>query len=720
MKKLLLSALLSPLTINAIVVDVQKINNVPTLRINGKPQVPLILYHVVGGKPVYKKVIKTDDPSAELLKMCSKKKNILLNTIPLQLPYIEWSKDGSPVDYSKYDRQIEKTLKINPDAKIILRVIMKTPTWWKKKYPEHLVKFQHGKGQRGCPASKQWRKDAFNMLRLFIRHIEKKFPDSVIGYHPGGQSAMEWLYERCWDRKTPTITGFSEPFRQGFSEWAQKKYKTLESINHAWNQKIKSFKSIQVPTFKQQSTGMFGMFRDPVKQRYEIDFAEYMQICMCEIVEECGRIVKEETNGKKLSLAFYGYQISASDHSFGPTASGHLKLDRLLKSPYIDIISSPYIYIDRNSGDSGSQQVSIDSVQLHNKLFAIEDDTRSHIAPYASFGRTANMDETIGVFKRNFSVQLQHRCARWWMDFGSGWNALPEIVNNFSREIDIWKSLPIRQFTPQVAVIIDEDSPLYMRLSNETSKTSISRQMKQLNRIGCSIGLYNLQDVYRDLLPKSVKFFIFLNAYKIDKKDRKSLFEVINKHKASILWYYAPGFICDNTISTENITELTGIKIQKAKKRENALMLSIDKQSYLPTKHRFGSNTMPEPLFAINPEQDKIIPLATFRDSKEITMAKKNHNGVDSFLYTGLSLDESIIRRLAKKSGVHIYCDRGEVVRATKDFISIHAVRDGVKKLTFPNKVSLKDLFNSETLSKISATHSFKMQKGETRIFSIH
>lgn len=76
MKKILIPALLSPLTLSALVVDVQKINNVPTLRIDKKAQVPLILYHVVGGKPVYKKVKKADDPSAELLKMCSKKKNI--------------------------------------------------------------------------------------------------------------------------------------------------------------------------------------------------------------------------------------------------------------------------------------------------------------------------------------------------------------------------------------------------------------------------------------------------------------------------------------------------------------------------------------------------------------------------------------------------------------------------------------------------------------------
>ena len=91
--------------------------------------------------------------------------------MPFQLPAIDWSRDGSPVDYSRYDKQIEKVLKINPDTKtLILRVIMKTPKWWKEKYPDHVVRFQNSKGVRGCPASEQWRKDAFNMLRSFIRH----------------------------------------------------------------------------------------------------------------------------------------------------------------------------------------------------------------------------------------------------------------------------------------------------------------------------------------------------------------------------------------------------------------------------------------------------------------------------------------------------------------------------------------------------------------------
>ena len=720
MKRCLTMALMIPLAAAAIDAGVKQIDKVPTLEIDNKPVPPFILYHIVGGRPVYKSVVKASDPSAELLKMSLKYKNIKLNTMPFQLPAIDWSRDGSPVDYSRYDKQIEKVLKINPGTKLILRVIMKTPEWWKEKYPDHVVRFQNSKGVRGCPASEQWRKDAFNMLRSFIRHVEKKYSDNIIGYHPGGQSAMEWLYERCWDRRRPVITGFSKPFRQAFVKWLKKKYVTVEALNKAWGKQLKSFDSVQVPTFQEQSTGMIGLFRDPVKQRFEIDFAEYMQVCMCEVVEECGKIVKEETNGKKLSLAFYGYQFSASDHPFGPTASGHLKLDRLLKSPYIDIISSPYCYIDRNAGDSGSQQVVIDSVQLHEKLFAMEDDTRTHTAPYASFGRTADMRETLGVFRRNFSVQLQHRCARWWMDFGCGSNLLPEVVKNFSDEIKIWESLPAKPFTPEVAVIIDEESPLYMRLSNEASKTSISRQMKYINRMGCSVGLYSLKDVCRGLLPESIKFFIFLNAYKTDSENRESLLKVLKKHKGTALWYYAPGFISDDTISTANIAKLTGINVKSATDRKNALMLSMEKQSFIPTKHRFGSRTKPAPLLAVAPKQPGVKALAKYRDSEDISMAVKNNEDWTSILYTGLYLDSSIFRRLAEKAGVHIYCKRGEIVRATDDFIAIHAVRDGQKVLYFPGKVTLKDLFNGEEFSTPSTKHSFKMLKGSTRVFRIN
>lgn len=720
MKRCLVLSLMMPLMAAAINSGVQKVDGIPTLEINGKSVPPFILYHVVGGRPVYKPVIKAADPSAELLKMSRKYENISLNTLPLQLPCIEWSKDGSPVDYSRYDKQIEETLKINPEAKLILRVIIKAPEWWKEKYPDHLVKFQNGKGVYGCPASEQWRKDAFGMLRSFIRHIEEKFSDNVIGYHPGGQSAMEWLYERCWDQRNPVITGFSEPFRQGFARWIQKKYGTVSALSKAWGRPVQSFASIQVPSFEQQSTGMVGMFRDPAKQRFEIDFAEYMQVCMCEVVEECGKIVREETNGKKLSLAFYGYQFSASDHSMGPTASGHLKLNRLLKSPYIDIISSPYSYIDRNAGDSGSQQVAIDSIQIHGKLFAMEDDTRSHTAPYASFGRTADMRETLGVFRRNFSVQLQHRSARWWMDFGCGSNALPEIVENFSREIDIWESLPVRKFSPETAIIIDEESPLYMRLSNEVSKTSVSRQMKYINRMGCSVGLYTLEDVCRGLLPAETKFFVFLNSYKIDQKNRKALHDVLKKHNGTALWYYAPGFICDDTISKANIADLTGIKVKDAGKRTNASMLSLTEQSYIPTRHSFGSQTMPDPLLAVAGGQTDVISLATYKDSQDISMAVKKNQGWTSVLYTGLYLDASVLRRLASKAGVHIYCSNDEVVRATEDFISIHAVRDGQKVLNFPYEVTLTDLFNGEKFSNPSTKHSFNMQKGSTRIFRIY
>jgi hypothetical protein len=129
---------------------------------------------------------------------------------------------------------------------------------------------------------------------------------------------------------------------------------------------------------------------------------------------------------------------------------------------------------------------------------------------------------------------------------------------------------------------------------------------------------------------------------------------------------------------------------------------------------------MPDPLLAVAEGQTDVTPLATYRDSQDISMAVKKNQGWTSVLYTGLYLDASVLRRLASKAGVHIYCNRGEVVRATEDFISIHAVRDGRKVLQFPCKVTLTDLFSGEKFSTPSTKHSFDMLKGSTRIFRIH
>jgi len=94
-------------------------------------------------------------------------------------------------------------------------------------------------------------------------------------------------------------------------------------------------------------------FRDPQTQRFQIDFAEYMQVCLAEYLQQCARIVKEETGGKKIAVFFYGYLYDVSGFHYGAAVSGHLRLRQVLDCKDIDIVCSPISYFDRGAGGVG-------------------------------------------------------------------------------------------------------------------------------------------------------------------------------------------------------------------------------------------------------------------------------------------------------------------------------------------------------------------------------
>lgn len=268
------------------------------------------------------------------------------------------------------------------------------------------------------PASKPWRQGASATLRRLVQHLEKKHGDHILGCHVGCQCAyMEWFYDWSWKY----VPCFEEPFREAFAEWAQAKYQTVEALRQAWGQPEVTFDTIRVPSMQERLTGKLGAFRDPRLQRFEIDFAEYMQVCPADYLEECARIVKEETKGQKLAVFFYGYLYEVAGFGGGPAVSGHLRLRRVLNSPYVDVLCSPISYqLDRGSGGIGAFMAPVDSVQAHGKLWFNEDDHRNHLVEKEDIGQTDNLAETLGVYRRNFAHQFERRSGNWWHGGGRG------------------------------------------------------------------------------------------------------------------------------------------------------------------------------------------------------------------------------------------------------------------------------------------------------------
>lgn len=115
-------------------------------------------------------------------------------------------------------------------------------------------------------------------------------------------------------------------------------------------------------------------------------------------------VIKEVTQGRKLTGLFFGYGVS--DHeAFG----------RLLTSPLIDYYCGPTAYTGRRGGEPGRFSSNAQaSMRLHGRLYWDEADLRTSICREVIDYRCADMDETVNCVKRAIGWMLTAGEEVWW------------------------------------------------------------------------------------------------------------------------------------------------------------------------------------------------------------------------------------------------------------------------------------------------------------------
>ena len=633
------------------------------------------------------------------------------------LPVV-WTEPGKPPDFSALDAMVEHILGVDPAALIIPRLNLDAPAWWKQAHPEHIQVYDVGRQVMASPASALWQQDAATALRQTVRHLEARFGDHMLGYHPCAQSAGEWFYDRVWEKLMPN---FEEPFRAAFARWAQRKYGALDAVRTAWRQPDLTFETIRVPTLEERLEGKHGVFRDPATQRFLIDFAEYMQVCLSDYLMQCARVVKEETNSRKLTVFFYGYHYELSGFFYGAQITGHFRLHEVLHCPDVDVLVSPISYGDRQAGGAGSFMSPVDSIQLHGKLWLNEDDTRTHLSSADSgYGRTDTMAETLGVYRRNFGHQFERHCGTWWMDFGLGWMADPTIFDNFARERDLWQQRPAAgAFSPQVAMITDEASNFTLRSSSEITAFTVGQMRRRFNAMGCPVGLYLLDDLCEGKLPASVRLYVFLNDFFLTDRQRAQVRAQVAKEGKVALWLYAPGYV-NQAPSADNVANVLGFRVtQWDEPGSTRIALSSDLPAWLksvPAGQVFGDDRKPSPRFTV-PPQAGVTPLGDYEGTPRVGFASKQMGAWTSVFCGALEVSPEVLRAAARLAGAHVYCDSNEVISASPGFVSIHAASPGEKTLRLPKAVRVTDLATGEKAKSATDHLVLRMEKGETRLF---
>ncbi len=635
----------------------------PAIEINGDIHAPLMFC----GNNQFKR----DEVLVEQLRLAAEA-GMPFFVINLRLP---WQKpeSGSEPDYERANGVISPFREAHPAGYFLLRIMLNPPRSWTAAHPGDCITTAEGRRlPYASPASRLWREEAERLLRGQLHAIlagphAPRFAGVIVQH----LHTSEWFYP-----ETNVFTDYSTANLEGFRAWLQQQYKRDKRLRRAWDSKSVRMEDAPLPTPERRLETSFGPFRDPRKQRPAMDLQRYQSELVADTIAHFAGVVKEASQGQSLAGAFYGYTFELNAN--GPNAlanSGHLALARLLECERLDLIVAPYSYFERGPGEPGHLHLPVDSVALHGKLAIIEDDTYTHLASPPPQGvtapgwaaRTASLDETLDVTRRNYTTFLMHRCGLWYFDLLSDgrWN---------SRRF--WESTALLRrmaaevrgqgpFRPEVAVAASERAVHYMGANTRPYLLeSLYHWRAEFDRIGAPVGYYLQSDLPR--LPDSVKGLILPSPYVLAKAEQAAIAGLLERG-GTVVYTCAPGIVGpDGPPDTGRVARLTGFDVSILEDAEGPVTVE---DAFTGETHTVAGPDW-RPRFVITSQVGDTV--ATYADSEQrAAAARPEGNGV--VLYTAVPrLPVATLKLVCRRAGVHMYRDTPGMTAVVGPYLAIH------------------------------------------------
>lgn len=626
-------------------------------------------------------------------------------------------------DFATVEGRFRALLAEDPDALFHLRIYMEMGEWWNRLYPNEREIADDGEPLNQSYASTVWREQGRAYLRAYADHLRSiGLLDRVIAWQVEAGVCGEWIKNvtsmtrRCGD--------FSEPMRRHFRAWLRERYRgDARALAAAWGEPGTTFETAEVPPGDRQRATTLMHFRDPEKEQRIIDYyrclAELNADC---VIDFCGA-VKEATRGEALAGAFYGYltELSWNDNFFGSAQepewatsqrSGHLGLARVLASPNVDFIVSPYSYPFRGVGGDGLPMPPSEALRRAGKLYIFEEDSRMHNR-FDPDGRNYSFEHATAIHQRNMAQVLTHGLGIWWyIDNPPGsyleWQvaepAFQPWLERF-QALGTWAMSLDRTPRSEIAVLLDDESMLYEEIRNSFSIPGIWHQRHQgLSRLGAPYDIWLLDDLLGGDLP-AYKLYVFLNAFRMDGRRREALARQIRHGGRTALWVYAPGFV-DDAPSVDAMRELTGIGFETGLQPWGPFA-HVTRGDHpitrgVPQDLFWGTNSALGPLFHVKDPEATVLGQVVYSLGRcKPGLAVKEFPDWRSVYCAAPNLPAPLLRGIARYAGVHIYSDAGDVLYATSDLLAVHTAVGGKRIFRLPAKVEVVyDLYNGGVVAK--------------------
>lgn len=639
-----------------------KLNDKLIIEINGKTYPPISFKSF---RPTAKNISDFYKAGVRLFDILSSGKANALGT-PYSLYGESWIDDYT-YDFTPIDNQIELFIKNAPEGYFLVMLQVDTRAWWLKKYPEYEDTFYHlsQMAQDG-----KWRKAASAYLKAAIRHIEEKYGDRVYGYFILGGTTTEWFSDEDFEA--------GNAFKlKAYREWLNDPEAVIPEKSELYQ-----------PADK--------VFVDPKEEANLIKYREFHNYTVSDTILYFARAAREVIGHNKLLGIYYGYLFELWGERTWD--AGHLDYERVFSSDEIDMYSNPISYAFRGVNNTGATMITDASLKKNGKLLFLESDEETYLVatdsvkgrlspdklcrPY-HYDTTDNFSDNRDSLRREIMMALGKDAAFWWFDMFEGWYYSEDLMEEISKLVSVYGKMCYSNNVnvSEIAMISDPKSLYYVNKTSEAFLNSLNYQRSELFKIGAPADSFSTADLDYEYMSK-YKMLIFLNAVKIDDKARVVI-EKLKSEGRLIVFIYAPDYVGDNGYSVKRISDMTGINVEKT---------DAGKRKIVSDGTIFGSDCEMDTTFKVSDSEAEI--LGRYEESGEPAFAYKNLGEYSSVYSAKGCIPGKILRKLAKRAGIHIYSDDENVsTYIKKGLLGVYTFEKADTALNVKEDGMYKDMF---------------------------
>ena len=703
-------------------------NDAAGIAINGVPDVPMV--YLVGGNP-WKKEVAKDVVNGGLAG---------IKFMEYQFPSGKYILGNGQYDFTQIDRDIRRVLVLNPDAALFIGMRFDMLGKWARENPDEMIGYAIPKkdgwgGQNGdfpspSMASEKFRAEMRAFAKAAIEHMKKQdYYKRIVAVRTSHGVFGEWHYYGMGGMMPDTGKAMTKAFRK----YLQNKYKTDAALQAAWHDKNVTLATATVPNIAER-WGKYRFFRDPASSdRKTLDYYECHENVVADTLLDFAGAVKS-VDPRLMVGAYYGYFFCMGYPAEGQT----LMMDKVLSSPYIDFLSSPYSYdtASRRMGGDGLPRMLLSSFKRFKKLAIIEADERTHLTPRNEpYLSAATPEESEAIIRRETALAWMNGCAVQFLEFDArrgkkSWFDHPVIYRTWKEGQDMWRLVykagadvkrdAVVVFSPEEMTRQGYPSgtlknPVGADLRG-TIETIIDKPMHALAASGCTFDVLTLSDYLAS--THDYKFVAFMNIFSPTDEQRAAIKAKISKPEMFVVWSYAPGLVTPQGLSEKAMADLTGMSLKVIHERLpmevdftcGGKMTSIRRDKVVKENPRVFCN---DPYVEV---------LATYTQGRQTAIALKKQANGSQVAFCGMPIQDSELwAALFKRAGIHRFVSDSNVsVMGNERYLIVHTAKKGAYEVKLPRKAKqVKELFSGKIIAKDKQEFILKDTCGMTYFMEI-